>query len=209
MRIALASTNDARHFRAMTSRPTWSLVSLTSIAALAGCPSPTATPDAARASDAFVTVDVFTASDAFTPSPDALASIDAGPDTFVAPDAGMPDAAAGCTYDGIDEVVVKCGGAYRFATLFRERGMACPDFYSFTPEGPRFASYAEVIASDATCDARCIYDFAISVSRVYCGRRTGYERLTATGCADIYRFSEGTFDSVESHDAMYPCPPVP
>ena len=202
----------------MTFRPTWSLLPLASVVALAGCPSETVTPDAARAPDAFMALDAFTAEDAFA-SPDAVefdagtdaaAPSDAGRDApFARPDALMVDGGLDCMYVPVDEVVVKCGTAYRFVNQFQSERRDCPTFHGFTLEGPRYATAAEAIASDASCDASCIYDFAMSVSRVYCGRRTGYETLTAVGCADLYRFTEGYYDSVESHDAMHPCPPMP
>ena len=46
----------------------------------------------------------------------------------------------------------------------------------------------------------CVYDFATSVSRVYCDRRAGYETLTATGCATLFRFPEGDYMHARSAD---------
>jgi len=193
----------------MTFRP---LLSVLSIAFIAGCPSTRAT-DAARTPDAFSATP-----DAFVAMPDALVEFDAFVATVDASDAGSdalrsgdtrdagPPSDAGCSYDPIDDVVVKCGDTYRFVTLFREREMTCPDFYGFTPTGPRFASFAAAIASEPTCDASCVYRFSIAVTRLWCGRRSGYDVLRAEGCAQIYRFPAGYYDSVESHDVMVPCP---
>lgn len=199
----------------MTFSRTSSLLSLASALALVGCPSPSASPDAARVPDAFVALDApISEPDAFVPGDagtDAFTPSDAGRDApLPMPDALVTDAGVDCMYVPIDEVVVKCDGRYRFVNHFQsDRGAACPPFYGFTLEGPHYATSEEAIASDATCETRCIYTFAMSVSRIYCGHRSGYETLTAPGCAEIFRFSEGYFDSVESHDAMHPCPPVP
>jgi len=51
----------------------------------------------------------------------------------------------------------------------------------------------------------CVYDFTTSVSRVHCDRRAGYETLTATDCATLFRFPDGYYTSVEAYDASHPC----
>ena len=135
--------------------------------------------------------------------------VDAGALDAGATDAGAIDAgAAMCGYVGVDDVVVSCGGEYRFVSRFidGEGSPDCPEFYGFSPDGARFDGFDAAIASDPTCDATCVYRFATSVTRLYCGRRTGYETLAAAGCPELYRFAEGYFSSVEAHDAAHPCP---
>lgn len=138
---------------------------------------------------------------------------DAGRDSGASDSGGPVDAApaidsdvARCDYVAVDEVIVQCDGRYTFVNHFTSTVPGCPPFYGFTPDGPHFDSFAAVIASDATCDATCEWHFATSVSRIYCGHRDGYEVLAAEGCADVYRFAEGYFASVEAHDAAHPCP---
>jgi hypothetical protein len=126
-------------------------------------------------------------------------------------DAAAPTTDAGvaaCGYVAVDEVVVRCGTDIVFVSHFTSDVAGCAPFYAFDPAGAHFADTASAIASDATCDATCEWHFATSVSRIYCGHRDGYEVLSATGagCADLYRFAEGYFPSVEAHDAAYPCP---
>jgi len=136
---------------------------------------------------------------------DAGAS-DAGAVDASSGDAAMADAGLDCAYVAVDEVVVSCGGDYTFVNHFvSELGAACPAFYAFDVDGPRFDGFAPTIASDPTCSSACVYDFATSVSRIYCGRRAGYETLTATGCATLFRFPEGYYMSVEAYDASHPC----
>lgn len=144
--------------------------------------------------------------------PDA-ASADAGTmdDAFNPHDAAAPTTDAGvaaCGYVAVDEVVVRCGTDIVFVSHFTSDMAGCAPFYAFDPAGAHFADTASAIASDATCDATCEWHFATSVSRIYCGHRDGYEVLSATGagCADLYRFAEGYFLSVEAHDTAYPCP---
>ena len=129
---------------------------------------------------------------------------DAGVDASSA-DAGATDAGPACDYVGVDEVVVRCDGDFTFVTYFLSEVDGCDPFWGFSPEGPRFEDAASAIGSDPSCDADCQYDFSTSVSRVYCGRRSGFEVLTAEGCPDVYRFDTGWYASVEEHDAENPC----
>jgi hypothetical protein len=148
--------------------------------------------------------------------PDAGAEIDA--DTADAGDArdaaSMDDAGASddagldaCGYVAVDDVVVRCDMRYVFVSRFQSDTPGCAPFHGFDPGGPRFADTASAIASDASCDPTCQWRFTTSVTRLYCGRRTGYEQLSAPdpSCGDLYRFAEGYFASVEEHDASYPC----
>lgn len=185
-----------------------------------GCTYPVAATDSGSAVDAATAVDA-NATDAFAGN-DAFAGSDAGHDAAAPVDAAMVDAPvdphdaamggdaniAACTYTAVDEVIVLCGLDYVFVSHFTSGVHGCPAFYAFDPDGAHFTDTASAIASDATCDATCEWHFATSVSRIWCGHRSGFETLTATGagCADIYRFPEGYFPSVEAHDAAVPCP---
>jgi len=135
---------------------------------------------------------------------DAGDTLDAATDTDAST---SPLDAGACDYVAVDEVVVRCDMRYVFVSRFQSDVPGCAPFYGFDPGGPRFADTASAIASDASCDPTCQWRFATSVSRIYCGRRSGYETLTAPdpACADLYRFAEGYFASVEEHDAAYPC----
>lgn len=219
----------------MTSRPiavSSSLV-LALLALPAGCGAG-ATPgtDAASGSDAGSVIDAGSTSDTGTTTGDAGTDAASGSDTGATDDAALArdsgggadtgstidafnthDAAAGgdadiaaCSYVAVDEVVVLCGADYVFVSHFTSDAPRCPPFYAFDPDGAHFPNTAAAIASDATCDASCEWHFATSVTRLYCGHRTGYETLSATGCADVYRFAEGYYPSVEAHDAANPCP---
>jgi len=138
-------------------------------------------------------------------SSDAGAS-DAGVADASSGDAATADAGVDCAYVAVDEVVVSCGGDYTFVNQFVSGvGAACPAFYAFDVDGPRFDGFAATIASDPTCSSACVYEFATSVTRLYCGRRTGYETLTAIGCATLFRFPDGYYTSVEAYDASHPC----
>lgn len=198
----------------MTFRSSLLGLSALSLTAIAACSSATSTPDAARAPDAFTAT-----LDAFTETPDAPSNDDAGSDAAIEVDASadafirpadaapLGDVGFDCNYTAIDEVVVKCGDRYRFVNHFQsDPPDACPGFYGFTTTGEQYATPQEVIASDPTCSASCVYRFHMSVTRLWCGHRSGYESLRAEGCSDIYRFPEGYYDSVEAHDAMVPCP---
>ncbi|MCB9598844.1 MAG: hypothetical protein H6721_07730 [Sandaracinus sp.] len=173
-----------------------------------------ATADAATAdggsdagSDAGSTVDAGSTEDAGASEDAGLADAglaDAGEDASVQ-DAGSDADVDGCGYVAEDEVVVRCDGTFTFVNYFTSAVDGCAPFYAFTPDGPRFDDYASVIASTPACDAGCVYDFAVSVMRVYCGRRGGYEVLRADGCEDVYRFDDGWYESVEAYDASHPC----
>jgi hypothetical protein len=129
-------------------------------------------------------------------------------DVFVPRDSpARPDTdVARCSYVAVDEVIVLCGTDYTFVSHFTSELSSCPPFYGFDPEGEQFSDSASAIASNTSCDATCQWHFASEVSRLHCGHRDGYEILSATGCDDVYRFSEGYYASVEEHDAANPCP---
>jgi len=154
--------------------------------------------------------------DAFTPDADPTdgggddaALADAGDVDLGPSDAGAEDGGGvSCDYVGVDEVIVVCSGDYTFVNHFISTlgAPSCPPFYGFAVGGPRFDGFASAIASNTDCDPTCQYHFATSVTRLYCGRRTGFETLAATGCPDVYRFAEGYYPSVEAHDLANPCP---
>lgn len=140
----------------------------------------------------------------------ADASVDASaPDSGAPPDGGVrSDGGVACDYVRVDEVVVRCAGEYTFVSQFLSTvgPPACPTFFGFDPDGARFESFEAAVASNPACDATCQYHFDLSITRVYCGRRDGYEVLRATDCPDVYLFAEGYYASVEEHDAAHPCP---
>jgi hypothetical protein len=181
-----------------------------SLLGIVGCSGSTATGDAAITNDANL-VDAAVG--------DAAVGEDVGsdsgsrdaarlPDAFEAPDAPPRDDtnAAHCEYTAVDDVIVLCGTEYTFVSQFTSEMSSCPPFYSFDPDGTQYASVEDAVASNPSCDATCQWHFALGVDRLYCGHRTGYEVLRATGCDDVYRFPEGYYDSVEEHDAENPCP---
>jgi hypothetical protein len=147
------------------------------------------------------TVDASTDADVADASGTDAETSDAGDRDAAAEDGGPP----GCDYVAVEDVVARCDGRYTFVTYFSSTVDDCEPFWGFSLEGPRFEDAASAIGSDPSCDAGCIYDFAMSFSRIYCGRRTGYERLTSEGCPDVYRFDTGWYASVEEHDAAHPC----
>jgi len=141
-----------------------------------------------------------TGSDSSTPG-----ASDAGKD---ASPADTSDAVAdACGYVDVNDVVVKCGDKYTMLGYFDvvPSSATCPPYWAFAGKSG-YATKEEAIAA-AGCSASCIYQFSTSVTRLYCSKKTGYEVLKAgKGCADLYRFAEGYFDSVAAHDAAFPCP---
>lgn len=159
-------------------------------------------PDTAPPVDAPLPLDVPAIPDA--PVSDAPVVTDAP----VVADAPVPPFDGGaCEYTGLDEVIVLCRDAYTFVSRIGvfPASAECPEFYVVGTDTDRYASTAEAIAGES-CDPTCQWRFSMSVSRVYCGVRSGYESLRAEGCPDVYRFSEGYYPSVEAHDAAHPCP---
>ncbi len=132
-------------------------------------------------------------------------------DAWLPPDAGNDADVARCNYNGVDEIILLCGGEYTWLSHFTSDVADCPDIYAFDPELAQYASFEEALAATPSCDASCQYHFSSEVTRRCGNTRSGYEILRATGagCADVYRFAEGYFHSVEEHDALYPCPPPP
>ena len=178
--------------------------------------------DSAAASDSATAMD--SASEDSSTAPDASAATDSAavPDGASADsgdaaraDSAAADAASGadasdassCNYNPVNEVLVDCSGSYRFTSYFvaDPESAACPPFWQVGTAAPAM-SY-EQAAMNGGCSTACVWRFAMSVSRLRCGVRTGYETLTGTpeSCPTLYRFSEGFFTSVEAHDAMYPC----
>lgn len=195
------------------SRLSFSCLSLC-LVCLAACGGSTSTTDAGT--DAHLSTDAGADAsvDASAPdsgAPDAAIAIDGGPgaDGGSTPDGGASsDGGVACDYVGVDEVIVRCAGEYTFVSQFLSTvgPPACPTFFGFDLDGARFESFEAAVASDPACDATCQYHFALSVSRIHCGHRDGYEVLRATDCPDVYRFAEGYYASVEEHDAAHPCP---
>jgi hypothetical protein len=111
-----------------------------------------------------------------------------------------------CGYVDVDDVVVMCDGKYVMLGYFNvvPGSSSCPPYWAF-PGKSGHPTKEDAIAA-AGCSAMCIYKFSTSVTRLYCGKKTGYEVLRATDCADLYRFAEGYYASVEAHDAANPCP---
>lgn len=141
---------------------------------------------------------------------DASSAIDAPTDASANPD--VPTAtmdAGGCDYTALDEVIVECEGAPTFVSRIGvfPTSDACPEFWVVSGRPTHYDSAADAIAGEA-CDAGCQWHFAMSVTRLYCGRRTGYEVLRADGdgCEDLYRFDDGYYPSVEAYDETHPCP---
>jgi hypothetical protein len=131
---------------------------------------------------------------------DGAASDGGGADVFV------PDPA--CMYVNVDDRVVQCAGRYRFNRRFDTvpASAACPPYWRVGDSPP--ASTAEQAAMNAGCSTECEFRFMTSVSRLYCGRRSGFDILVGTParCGTIYSFPEGFFSSVDEHDMMFPCP---
>jgi hypothetical protein len=153
----------------------------------------TSIPDAS-ASDASASTDSSRDASALTD-----AARDASADVFVPPPS--------CSYANGDDVVVDCGGTYRMVSQFNvvPPSLTCPAYWQVGMSAPAFTP--EQAATNAGCSTACIWRFSISVSRIYCGARSGYEVLNGTSnrCGQLYRFAEGYFPSVAAHDAMYPC----
>lgn len=145
--------------------------------------------------------------DAGTPTEDSGRRDATVVDAWVPSDAGNDADVARCNYVGVDEVIVLCAGDYTFLSHFTS-DQGCPDIYAFDPELAQYATPEEALAATPSCDATCQWHFSLAVDRMWCGHRSGYEilRSDAAGCADIYRFPEGYYASVEEHDAMVPCP---
>lgn len=129
-------------------------------------------------------------------------------DAWVPSDVGNDADVARCNYNGVDEIIVLCTGEYTFLNHLTSDQPNCPEIYAFDPSIAQYASFEEALAATPSCDGSCQWHFSGEVTRLHCGHRDGYEILRATepGCADVYRFAEGYYASVEEHDAMVPCP---
>ncbi len=186
---------------------------LLSLLLVPACGGGTSDPDAGR-SDAPVapldapTLDAPIADDA-SPGIDApvtetdAGTTDAGTDAPVTePDAG------GCAYTALDEVIVECDDAPTFVSHIGVFPPSddCPPYWVVGSRPTHYDTAEQAIAGEA-CDAGCQWHFAMSVTRLYCGRRTGYEVLRAeeAGCDDLYRFDDGYYPSVEAYDETHPC----
>jgi hypothetical protein len=117
--------------------------------------------------------------------------------------------AGGCEYTALDEVIVECEGMPTFVSLIGvfPPSDECPEYWVVGSRPTHYESAEQAIASES-CDAGCQWHFSTSVTRLYCGRRTGYEVLRADGkgCEDLYRFDDGYYPSVEAYDDTHPCP---
>ncbi len=144
---------------------------------------------------------------------DAVADASARPDVAPA-DTGARDAAAdvfvpppSCMYTNVNDLAVDCGGTIRLVNYFDvvPASSMCPGYWQLGSAAPAFT--AEQAAVNGGCSTACIWRFSMSVTRLYCGVRSGYEVLEGTPnrCGQRFRFSEGYFNSVAEHDAMYPC----
>jgi hypothetical protein len=179
-----------------------------------------AATDSAATADSMSPRDATSDATADSARTDASVSDTSVSDTSVS-DAGVRDASAGdgggadafvpdpaCMYVNVDDRVVECGGRYRFNRRFDTvpASAACPPYWRVGDSAP--ASTAEQAATNAGCSTACEFRFMTSVSRLYCGRRSGYDILVGTParCGTIYSFPEGFFSSVDEHDRMFPCP---
>lgn len=144
------------------------------------------------------------------PADDAPAPDDAPTDAPVELDGGEVDASApACEYTALDEVLVRCGGEYTFVSrvgVFPPDPRRCPEYYVVGARPTHYASTEEAIAAEA-CDDSCVWRRARAVSRIFCEHRSGYEVLSATGCADLYLFDDGFYPSVDAYDSTHPCTP--
>lgn len=163
-------------------------------------------------------VDDAAAQDSATSTPDSAPDASATPDADASTDASAVDARSdasadafvpppGCMYTNVNDVVVECSGSYRFVSEFNvvPASRECPPYWQVGTSAP--AATMEAAAANARCSTACVWNFSMSVSRIYCGVRSGYEVLSGTPnrCGQLYRFSEGYFASVAAHDAMFPC----
>lgn len=124
-------------------------------------------------------------------------------------DAAVADDAGGCEYTALDEVIVECEGMPTFVTRIGvfPPSDECPVFWVVGSRPTHYESAEQAIAGES-CDAGCEWHFSTSVTRIFCGRRSGYEVLRAEGdaCEDLYRFDDGYYPSVEAYDETHPCP---
>jgi hypothetical protein len=163
-----------------------------------------ATLDTGVPSDANSDADAARDASAITDSArDASATADAARDASA--DAFVPPPS--CSYSNVDDVVVDCSGTYRMVSQFNvvPPSSMCPAYWQVGMSAPAFTP--EQAATNAGCSTACIWRFSMSVTRLYCNHRSGYEVLSGTPdrCGQLFRFAEGYFTSVEAHDAMYPC----
>lgn len=137
-------------------------------------------------------------------SVDAFTAVDAPSD------APTSDAPSMCEYYPLDDVLVRCGSRYAFVSRIGvvPASDACPDYYAVEGDTDRYET-ADAAITGESCDGSCRWRAAMSVSRIYCGMRSGYIRFTTdtAGCSpNLYQFPDGYYESVEAHDAANPCP---
>jgi hypothetical protein len=127
----------------------------------------------------------------------ALCATDAGP--FMRTDGGVA-----CSYLD-DPIIVACAPRFEYARVWTDTSnpAACPPYTTF-----RSNTYADPIEATCAqgCNPACIYRATLSVSFLFCGRRSGYIVYRAANCADVYEFAEGLYPSVEAHAEANPCP---
>ncbi len=168
------------------------------------------------------TSNVFTTdATADVPTLDVPPSLDTGSDASVdaftavivdasASDAPTTDAASMCEYYPLDDVLVRCGDRYALVSRIGvvPASDACPDYYGVEGDADQYETADAAIAGES-CDGACRWRAGTSVTRLYCGVRSGFIRFTTdtAGCTtDLYQFPEGYYESVEAHDAAHPCP---
>ncbi len=139
----------------------------------------------------------------------ADASLDARADAALdaRADSGVFVPPPSCMYVNVNDLVVQCSGRPRLVNNFNvvPPDPMCPAYWQVGSSPP--ATTAQQAALNAGCTTACVWRFSMSVTRIYCGVRSGYDVLEGTPatCPRLYNFPEGYFASVEEHDAMFPC----
>jgi hypothetical protein len=140
------------------------------------------------------------------PTADVSAIDDAGSDAG-GDDAGPGFDGGACEYTALDEVIVLCDGEHTFVSRIGVFPTTdeCPEYYVVGGRPTHYESTEQAIDGE-DCDDSCEWHFSSAVTRLYCGRRSGYEVLRAEGCPDVYRIDGAYYPTVEAYDETHPCP---
>jgi hypothetical protein len=143
-----------------------------------------------------------------TVDPDVVEPDTTEPDTIDPTDVTDPDASA-CSFLDLDIAIVQCGDGYGYVRRWSdfERGdEACVPYWTITGNDSEFPTLEEAVNA-AGCAAECQYRASVSVSLIYCGRRTGYIEYASPveSCGSLFEFPAGLYTSVEAHNAANPC----
>ena len=155
--------------------------------------------------------------DIIEPDPDATAFPDAADDVSdtstedAIADTGADTTDPACEFIDLDIRILICGDGYTYMRDWSDPlnlSGACVPYFTLDGDETQYATEDEALNASG-CATDCQYMPAISVSWLYCGRRSGYIIFSAASeeCGDLYEMPEGIYRSIEEYEAANPCEP--